>query len=87
MTWSNHASRPLMVKMFRYPPGYNAYKFFLVMTETVVGAGNFNNRDICLGGGTVPEAVSYIRIGQTISKTVNNQYGLRNMGNIFVGIG
>ena len=76
-----------MVQMLRYPSGYNAYKFFSVIAETVVGAGNFNNHDICLKRRTVSETVSYIRIGQMISKTVDNQYGLRNTANVFVGIG
>jgi hypothetical protein len=59
-----------------HPSGYNAYKFFLVITEPVVGPGNFNNRDICLKRCAVSEAVSYIGIGQVISKAVDNEYGL-----------
>ena len=68
--------------MLKHPSGYNACKFFSVITETVVGTGNFNNRNICLRRCTVSEAVSYIGIGQAISKAVDNEYGLKNTGNV-----
>jgi hypothetical protein len=76
-----------VTQTIKHPSGYNAYKFFLVMTEPVFGSGNFDNRNICLRRCTVSEAIGDIGIGQAISKAVNNEYGLKNTGNVFVGIG